>query len=502
MAMRRHSHTLTIHTLKRSFLIPLQLLVFPLFGQVPIIDYGFQAVPPSVHVNKVVELPDGKILVGGSFMNYAGSGKNHLVRLNNDGTVDTTWNPGGAGPNHQVQDIAVMPDDRIVIAGNFVTYNGMSAYFITRLQPNGDRDFTFNIPANAINGAVRAIDIQRDDHVVAVGEFFVCYGHSMPHIARFLPDGAVDLDFDLGTGFNDIANDVAVLPDTRILVGGQFSAYNGNLCGRLALLTPDGPYDTGMVNNPGFSGTMTEVRKVLPLPGGQVLVGGSFAQYNGQETGSLARVELNGTLDPTFTSPFYPFAGLRAIALHPDGHIFAGGEFTGGMYVPNVPGPARLIRLQPDGTRDDAAYDVGEGPGPGSQATSYVNDVFIQADGKVLVGGYFGSFHNPDETQYRNLIRLHPETTTAIAEHGANAALQLLTDLSSGEHFLVHPFPDALRSILRIHAANGQLVQERVLATSGGIPFPVAEGLDPGVYLVSVEDNGRRVTGRLVSGVW
>jgi len=487
--------------LRTLLLTSLLSMACALDAQVAVIDYSFQAVPPSVQVNKVVELPDGKILMGGFFMNYAGSGKNHLVRLNSDGTVDATWNSSGVGPSNQVQDIALMPDGRIVIAGNFVTYNGVNSYFITRLLPNGNRDFTFNIPPNAINGAVRAIDIQRDDHVVAVGEFFVCYGHSMPHIARFLPDGAVDLDFDLGTGFNGIANDVAVLPDTRILVGGQFSAFNGSLCGRLALLTPNGPYDPSMVNNPGFSGSMTEVRKVLPLPSGQVLVGGSFAQYNGQPTGSLARVDLAGTLDPTFTSPFYPFAGLRALAVHPDGHIFAGGEFTGGMYVPNVPGPARLIRLQPDGTRDDAAYDVGEGPGPGSQATSYVNDVFVQADGKVLVGGYFGSFHNPDETQYRNVVRLHPEVIAGVDERSMTQSIKAWVDPRNAELLLIDPF-DTPGSILHIHDASGRLLLERPLPHSGAYPIRTGAMLPAGIHLVSIANNGLRVQTRVLGGVW
>ena len=86
-----------------------------LHAQVPIIDYSFQAVPPTTLVNKVIVQPDGKILVGGGFDNYAGSGKNNLVRLNSDGTVDSTFNPGGSGPDFLVQDIDLMPDGRILI---------------------------------------------------------------------------------------------------------------------------------------------------------------------------------------------------------------------------------------------------------------------------------------------------------------------------------------------------------------------------------------------------
>ena len=473
-----------------------------LHAQVPIIDYGFQAVPPSIRVNKMLELPDGKILMGGAFMNYAGSGKNHLVRLNSDGTVDPTWNPSGAGPSNQVHDIALMTDGRIVIAGNFTSYNGSSTSFIARLHPDGSRDFTFSIPPNTINGAVLAIDIQNHDKVIAVGEFFECYGHSMPRIARFLPNGEVDLTFDIGYGFNAVTRAVLVLPDQRILVGGDFSNYHLSPSWRLALLQAEGPYDPTMVMDPGFLGGNNTVRCLLRQPEGKFLVGGSFASYNGQPSKALARINIDGSRDPLFTSPFYPFAMVLALAVQADGKIYAGGEFSGGMYDPNVPGPGRLVRLLPDGTRNDDVYDLGEGPGPGSQATAFVRDIHVQADGKILVGGIFGSFHNPDETQYRNIIRLHPEAVTGIAEHHAPGSLQVLTDTHSGEHFLVHPFPDAARSVLRIHAANGQLVQERLLPPTGDAPVRIAEGLGSGLYWVIVEHAGQRVTGRLVRGVW
>jgi uncharacterized delta-60 repeat protein len=484
--------------LLRNLLLPALLTAATtLFAQVPIIDYDFLAVPPSALVNKVVEQPDGKILVGGFFMNYAGSGNNHLVRLNPDGTVDPTWNISGAGPSNQVMDIALMTDGRIVIAGNFVTYNGINSYFITRLQPNGARDFTFNIPPNAINGAVLAIDIQGHDKVVAVGEFFTCYGHSMPHIARFLNNGEVDLDFDIGFGFNGITRDVLVLPDERILVGGDFSNYDLNDSWRLALLQAGGPYDGSMVMAPGFLGGSGTVRKVLRQPDGKILVGGSFAAHNGQPSQALARINLDGTRDPSFLSPFYPYALIVALAVQDDGRIFAGGEYTGGMYDPNVPGPGRMIRLQADGTRDDAAYDMGQGPGT-NEPVANVRDITIQDDGKILVGGFFGSFHNPAETQYRNLIRLHPQAATGITEASAPTTLQVAVDPGSGDLLLWHPFPQTGQGTLRIHGASGQLLQERTLHSAQDGPLRMAHDLSPGMYLLVVDGAGQRATGRVV----
>jgi hypothetical protein len=92
------------------------------------------AAVPSVQVLKVVELPDGKVLMGGTFTNYAGSSYDHLVRLNADGSLDYTFNSGHQGPQNSVYDIDVMPDGRILICGNFVQYNGVNSFFVARLQ--------------------------------------------------------------------------------------------------------------------------------------------------------------------------------------------------------------------------------------------------------------------------------------------------------------------------------------------------------------------------------
>lgn len=464
-------------------------------AQVPIIDYGFQAVPPSVQVHKIVELPDGKILVGGFFLNYAGSGKNHLVRLNSDGTVDATWGPDGVGPSNSVYDIALMPDGRILIAGNFVAYNGISCQFIARLNANGTQDMSFLIPPNTINGAVNAIALHDDRKVIAVGDFFTCYGQSMPHIARFNENGSLDLSFNIGSGFSSSAHTLLVLPDSRILVGGTFMVFNGEFCGNLALLTPQGPRDPSMNTNPGFGAGM--VLALLLQPDGKLLVGGEFQWHNGQPASCLIRLNMDGTRDPSFTSPIYPYARVKTIDRQADGMLLIGGEYVSSMYNPNVPGPNRITRIHPNGPRDDD-FPLGEGAGTGSEPTAYVSDITVQADGRILVGGFFGSFHNPAETQYRHLIRLLPEATTGIAEHSSVQTLQVAMDDATGELLLWNPFPLAQALTLRMHVASGQLVLERRLQAMHEGPQRLAHELPSGVYVLSLEAAGQRAVARVV----
>lgn len=477
----------------RSLLLPYCLLFAVLLhAQHPIIDYSFQAVPPSVQVHKVVELPDGKILVGGFFLNYAGSGKNHLVRLNSDGTVDPTWNPGGVGPQNQVRDIALMPDGRILVAGGFVEYNGVQTQAIVRLFANGTRDFTFNIPPNSINGAVNAIALHRDEKVIAVGEFFECYGISRPYIARFNTDGSMDFGFDIGTGFNNHAHCLLVLPDDRILVGGVFGLYNGMLTGNLALLTPDGPYDASMNNTPGFGGGM--VNALALQPNDMVLVGGEFQYHNMQPASCLIRLDLAGVRDPAFTSPIYPYARVKTIALQDDGKILIGGEFTSVMYTPNVPGPNGLARIHPNGTRDDT-YPLGEGAMPGTEPASFISDIAVQADGRILVGGFFGAFDS--ETQFRNLIRLLPAASVGIEERSAQERLMLHVDAAGFLH-LQRPSGISQASTLRLYNMSGQVVLERRLPAGSISPVLVAPLLGAGLYVVQLQNTQGSEIGRVV----
>ena len=465
-------------------------------AQVPIIDYSFLALPPSVEVNSIVVQPDGRILMGGAFTNYAGSGKNNLVRLNSDGTVDPGWNPGGTGPGNAVEDIVLMPDGRIIIGGNFVEYNSEQVQFVARLMPSGLLDGSFNIPPNSINNEVLAVELHADEKVLAAGDFFMCYGHSMPHIARFNSDGSLDMSFDIGSGFDSRVHDLLVLPDLRVLVAGDFSTFNGNPCGRVALLSPDGPYDPSMDNDPGLTGTVCTAHALLRQPDGKLLVSGAFSTHNGSPANGIVRLDIDGTRDPGFTSPFYPFAQVDAMALQADGRILVGGEYTGTMYDPNVPGPERLTRLHADGSRDDS-FALGDGILPDPGATAFVRSIAVQADGKILVGGKFGALHT--ETQYKQIIRLREAAiSNGITEQSTTSDLHAWMDPASGDVIMSASCDVTGSATLLIHAANGQLVYRSTVATTPGTLMRVHPCLVLGIHSLTLEQNGHQVTMKLL----
>ncbi len=479
--------------MRSFFLVAFLSITIALQAQVPVIDYSFLAVPPETMVNKLIVQPDGKILVGGGFNNYAGSGKNNLVRLNSDGTVDATFNTGGSGPNFLVNDMDLMPDGRILIAGNFHNYNGTMINFVARLFADGTLDPGFTVPPNAINNAVNAIALHKNNSVLAAGDFFMCYGNSQPYITRFDNTGALDTTFLVGAGFNSNVYELLVLPDDRILVGGSFETYQNSPSGGIALLQPNGLLDTSMNNDPGLHGDPTAVRNLVALPDGRVLASGSFSHHNNVPHPGVVRLDLSGAHDPSFNSPFYPYARVDAVAVQADGHIIAGGEFTDGMYDPNVPGPSRLVRLNADGSRDNT-YDLGAGLGNDPGDTYYVRSLAVQPDDKILVGGRFGTIST--ETQYRQLVRLHASMSTGITEGLEPGSLNAWWN--AGELRITAPFDLGKDAHLNVYSANGQLVHSQQVSAIAGSTVVMRMKPVRGLLLLSLEQSNTRLTAKVL----
>ena len=87
---------------------------------------------------------------------YDGASRNGVARLNLDGTLDTTFNPGsGVGSIFTVYGIAVQPDQKIVLGGNFISFNGVSRVRIARLNADGSVDSSFDPSTGPVHGFTR-----------------------------------------------------------------------------------------------------------------------------------------------------------------------------------------------------------------------------------------------------------------------------------------------------------------------------------------------------------
>src|SRR6185436_7757543 len=164
----------------------------------------------------------GKVLIGGDFGSVNGVGRANLARLNSDGSVDSTFDTG-AGADAPVRAIALQLDGRILIGGSFTNYNGVPMGRIARLNANGSLDPLFT-PGPGANDTVNSIVVQGDTKIVVGGQFTRFNGVSRFRLTRLNNDGTADPTINFGAGANNFVPAVLVQPnDDKIVIGGGFT---------------------------------------------------------------------------------------------------------------------------------------------------------------------------------------------------------------------------------------------------------------------------------------
>ena len=325
-------------------------------------------------------IPVAQVLVGGSFTTMGGVGRNRIARLNTDGTLDGSFNPGAAST---VNAIALQPDGKILVGGAFTTIVSTTRNRIARLNADGTLDGGFNPNAN---NTVNAIALQPDGKIVVVGSFGSIVSTARNRIARLNTDGTLDGSFNPNAG--SIVNAIALQPDGKIVVGGSFTTMGGVGRNFVARLNTDGTLDGGF--NPNANNV---VSAITIQPDGRILIGGSFTTVGGTTRNRIARLNADGTLDGSFNPNANGAVG--AIAIQPDGKILVGGAFTSIVSTARN----RIARLNADGTLD-GSFNPG--------AASTVNAIALQPDGKIVVGGGFAVIAGATRS---NIARLNADGT-------------------------------------------------------------------------------------------
>lgn len=241
---------------------------------------------PDDEVLVIAIQENGKILIGGQFHDYNGTTRNHIARINEDGSIDTTFDPG-AGPTDYVYGIAIQEDSKIILVGSFAGFNG-AAYGIVRLNYTGTRDTTF-ITGNYFNGYIYAVGIQSDGKIIVSGSFTDYDGTPVNGIARLNTDGTLDTSFMIGTGLDGSAAKILIQPDDKIMLIGGFTTYNGVPRNHIARLNANGTLDTGFIP---VSGPDSLIKDITLQPGGKFVIAGWFDNYDGEVNENVAR--LNG----------------------------------------------------------------------------------------------------------------------------------------------------------------------------------------------------------------
>jgi uncharacterized delta-60 repeat protein len=329
--------------------------------------------------NSLVDLAvhsDGKIVIGGYFTAVNGVARTRIARLNTDGTLDTSF--GNAGVNTTVQTLGIQSDGKVVIGGGFTSVNGAARGRIARLNVDGTIDTTFGNGLAGADAALIDLAVQPDGKVVIGGDFTAVNGVARTRIARLNADGSLDTSFGNGlVGADAMVQTLAVQSDGKIVIGGIFTNVNGVARTRIARLNGDGTLDTSFGN--GLAGANNRIEAIVFQPDGKIVIGGDFTTVNGTSRGRFARLNGDGTLDTSFGNGLAAANGsVQALTLQPDGKIVVAGGFT------TVNGTARgnIARLNTDGTLDGSF-------GNGLAGASYGEALAHQPDGKIVIGGTF-----------------------------------------------------------------------------------------------------------------
>jgi uncharacterized delta-60 repeat protein len=185
-------------------------------------------------VHAVAIQSDGKALIGGEFTQVNSTPRGYVARLNGNGSLDTSFDPG-TGANYQVRAVAMQPDGKILVGGTFTSFDGVSRNRIVRLNADGSVDDTFD-PGSGANNWVRAMALQKDGGVFIGGTLTIISGTSRPYIARLNADGSPDVTFGATSSLNGSVRDIVIQDDGKVIIGGLFTAIDGTPRNRIARL--------------------------------------------------------------------------------------------------------------------------------------------------------------------------------------------------------------------------------------------------------------------------
>ena len=365
---------------------------------------------PNGQIYAIAYQLDGKILVGGNFDTVQGTGAtsatttNYLVRLNADGSIDTSFK---VVPNGLVTSFAFDVNGNILIGGGFtsLTYGDSKTVItrkrIARLTTNGLVDTSFDPAADNLVNTILPLP---DGSIVFGGQFATIRPNNLevdwtaPNLAKVHSDGSVDAAFVAMP--NGVVLTLALQKDGQIAVGGKFSGIKQGISSSYILarylgrISQDGLVDTAYVATGG-----SYVTSLAPQDDGKLIVGGYFSNFNAKTPSNvplgafLVRLNQDGSSD----RPLNPGTGslvFSAGVTQPDGSMVLAGTFSciAGMTQTNI------TRLLANGTVDSSFT---------CSLTGSVSTISLQSDGKILLGGAITKV-NGDET-VTDLVRLNKD---------------------------------------------------------------------------------------------
>jgi len=372
------------------------------------------------HWNTVLiskSLSDDKILIAGYFRYYSGVTCENILKLNSDGTPDTNFKGGFTNIDYKnIDTFDTQSDGSIIIGGIFNSYSGTTANYIKGLTADGSLNSGFT-NGSGFNNTVFTIKTQSDDKVLVGGAFTIYSGYTdIRYLIRLNSDGSLDTEFLTGNTFNGYVNTIKVQSDGKILAGGSFSSFFGTAANRIIRLNSDGTKDTSFATSSII--TSGNIYDMDIQSDGKIIVGGEF----NDNLGRIARFNSDGTLDNTFVTGSGFNKKVRCVKILSDGKILCAGYFStySGTTVNGI------VRLNSNGNIDDT-FITGCGFNYSDHLTTYRTEhIAVDNNNKLIISGEFTSYSGNTASK---LIRLNSDGS--IDDTFINGANVLTPDFSN-----------------------------------------------------------------------
>lgn len=246
-------------------------------------DPEFGTVNANGRIHCTAVDPAGRILIAGSFGAVNGRDARYVVRLRPDGVLDSAFSSclvRSRAIEAGVDVMAIQPDGKVIVGGNFNTLEGAS--HLARLNEDGSLDATFNGNSGPMLYP-KGIVVLGDGSLIVGG---VATPNNEGFVRRLLPNGGIDPAFNAPV-LNSAIECLAVQDDGSVLIGGGNMSVNGDLRFGLIRLKRDGALDTKWNLEPdGPVFALTVVESALYL-------GGDFSEIGGVHRNGLARLDLS-----------------------------------------------------------------------------------------------------------------------------------------------------------------------------------------------------------------
>jgi len=421
-----------IYPPKFLFLLLFGLLTSQIFAQPGTLDNRFGnkgKITISIDTfndmgNAILILENEKILVAGSAQENFQSALALLMQFNTDGSLDTSFGDKGRATSMDeklpgASSMAIQSDGKIVLG---------SYFNLVRFNKNGVWDTTFGSSGKAstvfddfYNLKSRSIAIQKDGKIIQAGHANATFLGDKPYflLARFHANGIIDSSF--GTDGKVIGNAgraeaMRLQDDGKIVLAGNVNLGSGYLF-TSARFNTDGTADSSYGKN-GVTITSVGLSSqafALHIQKDKKILLGGHSNFNNGIHSALVRYHSNGILDSTFgiDGKVQMEIGSRSeifsLGVQSDGKIVSAG------YVKRVGSRSNfaLTRYHANGTLDSAFGLNGNITNPSGEPYSYVNDLSISKDEKILLAGNISNDSTRLDIQ---IARYHGDATVTVEE--------------------------------------------------------------------------------------